>query len=90
MYITLEEDSIIQLPLIYYPGYEITVKDENFNEYKIDVKDIDSLISFNLKAGSYVVSTNYVGTPLRQVTIIYRTIAIYSIFIFCLFIFVMI
>lgn len=82
MNITLEKDSIIQLPLIYYPGYEITVKDENSNEYIIDIKDIDSLISFELKKGSYVVKTNYVGTPLRKATIAYRTIAIYGLFIF--------
>ncbi len=81
MYITTNEKSTIQMPLFYYDGYEITIKDSS-NATIVKAKDIDSLISFDLDKGEYVVSIDYVGTKTRQVSIMYRTIAIYSIFIF--------
>ena len=82
MYISVTEEALIQMPLFYYEGYEITVIDSSNNESKIEIKDVDSLISFSLSEGTYIVKTNYVGTPLRNLTIKFRTVAIYSLFIF--------
>ena len=82
MYITVEEKGLIQMPLFYYEGYEIKVTDASMKVTVAEVKDIDSLISFELDEGDYVVNIDYVGTKTRQLTIMYRTISIYAIFVF--------
>ncbi len=64
MSILLTEDSEIQLPLFYYPGYKIFIENAD-GERKITPYDVDGLIAFELEAGSYTVKTDYVGTPLR-------------------------
>jgi len=60
MEITVSENSQIQLPLLYYPGYKITA-----NGKKIDAENIDGLVAFELNSGTYEVSTAYTGTPLQ-------------------------
>ena len=67
MDIKVENDSLIQMPLFYYPGYEVTITNiENNESYTLKPIDIDGLIAFNLETGNYKVSTNYEGTTLRK------------------------
>lgn len=86
MNITINEDSLIQMPLFYYDGYKITALNKDTNEEKtIEILDVDSLISFKLEKGNYVVKTNYVGTKIRNLSIMYRELSIYVIVIFMLY-----
>ena len=64
--IALSSDSIIQLPLLYYPGYKAVLINENGEKTKLDGQNIDGLVSFEIKSGTYTLTTDYVGTPLRN------------------------
>ena len=64
MQIITTEDSEIQLPLFYYPGYKIYLISDN-GEQIITPYDVDGLVSFKLSKGEYTVKTNFVGSPLR-------------------------
>ncbi len=66
------EEALIQMPLIYYPGYEITAIDEK-NDKTIVVKgeNIDGLVSFSLPTGHYQVNSKYVGTKARKISIVW-------------------
>ena len=67
MTVKLEEESLIQMPLFYYPGYEIKVINLDNNEEKyLEVLDIDSLISYKLDKGNYKVEVGYKGTTLQN------------------------
>ena len=67
--IQIEEKSIIQMPLIYYPGYKITLTSANGEKQVLNGENIDGLISFTVNEGAYTVTTDYVGTPLRKASI---------------------
>mgnify|MGYP006872995498 CR=1 FL=1 len=65
--ISLDESSLIEMPLFYYPGYKIEVLNLDNNEItNAIVLDIDSLISFRLDSGNYKVSFTYEGTNLQN------------------------
>ena len=69
MDISVKSDCLIQMPLFYYPGYEVSVLNVKTNEkYSITPVDVDGLISFDLKQGDYEVLVNYKGTKLRNVS----------------------
>ena len=86
MVINVEEKALIQMPLFYYDGYEISVTNLSDNStFNVDVKDIDSLISFELESGNYNVKTSYKGTKIRRFSILFRLACIYLMFIFLLF-----
>ena len=73
----LENDTIIQMPLIYYPGYEITAKNITSNEViKIKGENIDGLVSFALSEGQYVVTTDFVGTTARKISVVWFSISL--------------
>ena len=85
MNIKVTEDTLIQMPLFYYDGYEIEVKNLDNNEtFNIDVLDVDSLISFELDEGNYFVKTKYVGTKVRKIAKSYQMASYYLLFIFLL------
>jgi len=70
MKIEARENSLIQLPLIYYPGYKITLENTQTGEKtKINGENIDGLIAFNVSEGTYTVTTDYEGTTLRKISI---------------------
>jgi len=59
-----EEDSLLQLPTFYYPGYEAVVLEENGKETKekFEGKEVDGLLAFRLeKEGDYSLRIQYVG-----------------------------
>ncbi len=60
MEITTSGYAKIQLPLLFYEGYKIYVNGE-----KMDPLCVDGLVCLELNAGSYTVSTDFVGSPLR-------------------------
>lgn len=71
MEISANENGLIQMPLIYYPGYKIYLTNTDTNEsIKIDGSDIDGLVSFEIKKGNYIVKTAYEGTNLRKASFI--------------------
>ena len=69
MEITINEnDSLVQMPLFYYPGYEIKITDiSTGNSYEVDNINIDGLVSFKLSEGKYNVEVDYKGTTKRNV-----------------------
>ena len=69
--LTIYEESLIQMPLIYYPGYKITATDKNNVTKDIEVVDIDGLISFKIEEGEYKINTSYVGTNIQHLGINY-------------------
>ncbi len=63
--ISVENESIVQLPLIYYKGYKITLTTDN--EIKIiDNYEKDGLVTFNINQ-SGTIKVKYVGTTLYQI-----------------------
>ena len=78
--ITANTDSLVQVPLIYYPGYEITIINNNTQEeIKMDAIEIDGLISFTVHEGSYTVKTDFVGSTTRKVSKVIFVISIIGI-----------
>jgi hypothetical protein len=80
MQISLEEKSLIQIPLIYYPGYrvEVTQNGSQRSEY-LKGENVDGLLSFSLDKGEYTVKTEYVGTPLRTASKIITVISLVAV-----------
>ena len=75
-----KNDTLIQMPLIYYPGYKIVATNIETNEKIVlkgkDVLNVDGLIAFNLDIGKYKVCTEYIGTPLRKFSIAWFAISL--------------
>ncbi|MCI5744982.1 MAG: hypothetical protein MR270_01715 [Erysipelotrichaceae bacterium] len=66
------DGSIIQMPLIYYPGYEICATNTNTNEViTLRGENIDGFVSFTLDQGSYQITTNYVATTARKISYVW-------------------
>ena len=67
MEINAYTDGKVQMPLIYYSGYKITLENKETGE-KINLRgeNTDGLISFGILKGEYTVKTEYVGTSLYQ------------------------
>jgi hypothetical protein len=81
--IVCEEDSYIQVPLIYYPGYEITITNKDNNkEIEKDAKEEDGLISFNLNEGNYKIEINYKGSTIRKLSYAYFMFSIVGLMVF--------
>ncbi len=68
----ISEDCLVQLPLLYYPGYSISI--ENSNE-KIKAIEVDGLVSFKLQKGEYHITTNYIGTNSMKASMVIRYIS---------------
>lgn len=80
MEIEISEDAKIQLPLLYYPGYVITVENTEIGEkIKLNGENIDGLVSFSLNQGKYIVSTDYKGTTLRKISIALCTVGVLAV-----------
>ena len=63
------------MPLMYYPGYKITLENvETGEKIKLKGENIDGLISFTVNEGTYTVTTDYCGTPLRKASIVLTSI----------------
>lgn len=71
-----KDETLIQLPLIYYPGYKISLEDSNGNKEVIDAIEVDGLVSFKVNTGSYKVMSYYEGTTLMKLGNIYQIVAI--------------
>ena len=80
MEISADEDGLIQLPLIYYPGYKIYVTNANTKEsLSLDATDTDGLISFEIPKGDYTVKTAYEGTSLRKASFVIAPISLLTV-----------
>ena len=79
MNVVINEDSLVQLPLLYYPGYDIVILD---SDEKVEVLEIDGLVSFRLNKGEYHITTNYTGTNSMKASKVIRYISFAGISIF--------
>ncbi len=71
MDISINNDALVQLPLIYYPGYKIYAEEQKTgNTLTLDGVDTDGLVSFNIPKGEYSVKTEYEGTLLRRASFV--------------------
>ena len=61
--VEVTDASLIQMPLIYYPGYRIEILNEQGNVERKEALNIDGLIAFNVDIGDSAVKISYVGTP---------------------------
>ncbi|MCR5349576.1 MAG: hypothetical protein K6E20_01145 [Acholeplasmatales bacterium] len=75
----LSDEALVQLPIIYYPGYEI-IGTIDGKKYNFKVVEVDGLVSFYAKKGEYVAKTEYVGTTLRHVTEVYQVLSVIALF----------
>ena len=76
MEIKAEEQIIVQMPLIYYPGYKINIENTETNgKIKLNGENIDGLVAFTLNKGSYSVTTEYEGTTLRKISVVFTVIS---------------
>nr|MCR4898576.1 hypothetical protein [Acholeplasmatales bacterium] len=81
--VEVTSDSYIQVPLIYYPGYEITViNQDNNKEKEVEAKEVDGLVSFKLKEGNYKIKFNYKGTTIRKLSYAYFMLSIVGLMAF--------
>ena len=66
--VNVENEALVQMPLFYYPGYQIKVTNLANNQVSYtDVIDTDSLISYKLSAGNYKVEVSYPGTKIQNI-----------------------
>lgn len=80
MEVEIIKDAKIQLPLLYYPGYIITVENtESGEKIKLNGENTDGLVSFSLNQGKYIVSTDYEGTTLRKASIVLCTAGVITV-----------
>lgn len=76
MEINANEQIIVQMPLIYYPGYKILVENTKTGEkIKLNGENIDGLVAFALDKGSYRVNTKYEGTALRKISVAFTILS---------------
>ena len=76
-------DALIEIPLFYYPGYEIKVTNLDNNEITYpDILDIDSLLTFNISKGNYKIEVSYKGTTIQSIGKIYYKSAFLLIILF--------
>ena len=62
---------LVQLPLIYYPGYVIYASNLTTGaELEIEGENVDGLVSFSLPSGEYVIRSEYEGTALRRLSLV--------------------
>lgn len=71
MELTINEKALIQMPLIYYPGYVITLENTKTSEkIKLKGENIDGLVAFMVEEGNYTVQTDYKSTTLRKISVV--------------------
>ena len=65
------------MPLIYYPGYKVTVIDNATGEKEVIKPEmVEGFVGFSLEKGNYTVSTDFVGSTLRQISVAYTIISV--------------
>lgn len=75
--VTSKDGALVQMPLIYYPGYKVTVIDNKTGQKEtIKPEMVDGLVSFSLEKGNYTVTTDFVGSTLRQISVAYTIISV--------------
>jgi hypothetical protein len=62
MDIDATSDSLIQMPLIYYPGYRIQAYEDD-KKIALESLNIDGLIAFNVAADYQKIVISFVGSP---------------------------
>lgn len=77
MEISANESGLIQMPLMYYPGYKITLENvETGEKIKLKGENIDGLVSFEMPQGNYIVKTKFEGTLLRKISVFLTIVSV--------------
>ena len=69
--VTPLEDSLVQMPLIYYPGYRIDAYDAGGTKAKLEAQNIDGLIAFELAVSHQRITISFAGSPLVIASYVY-------------------
>lgn len=75
----VNEDSVIRINTIYYPGWEITA---NNKEMEIDYNNSRGVMDIKLSPGDYQIEANFKETPIRMISNIASLITLLVLFIF--------
>jgi hypothetical protein len=76
MDIQAADDSLIQMPLIFYPGYRIQAYGDNGIKTNLDALNVDGLIAFNVNEDYGQIVVSFVGSPLVITSYVYFGISI--------------
>lgn len=69
--VTPLEDSLVQMPLIYYPGYRIDAYDADGTKTNLEAQNIDGLIAFELAVNHQRIGISFIGSPLIITSYVY-------------------
>ncbi len=76
--------AIIQVAVIYYPGYYVTITNKDTGEVTktkpYNPEEVDYLLAVELTEGNYSVVFNYEGTPLMKLSTVVYYLSIVSVF----------
>ena len=64
--VVCNKEGLIQIPQIYYPGYNAVAVDENGNHYDLETSNVDGLVTFSIPKGSYDVYLTFPGNSLKN------------------------
>ena len=64
--IKAKEDSLVQIPLIYYPGYKGVITYSDGSSIEVMAKEVDGLVCFDIPKGEYKLETYYEGTTMMK------------------------
>ena len=75
--ISSKDGALVQMPLVYYPGYKVTIIDNVTGEKEVIKPEmVEGFVGFSLEKGNYTVSTDFVGSTLRQISVAYTIISV--------------
>ena len=77
---------LVQLPLIFYPGYEITAVERGTGkETKLTPTGVDGLVSFYVPRGEYEIRTEYEGTTLYNLSLVLTPVSLAGLISLCVY-----
>ena len=76
------DNVLVQVPLVYYPGYQIKLTDDTGKVTYAKEIMTDGLVSFEASAGTYNVEITYTGTNIRRASNAIFKISLIGIFVF--------
>lgn len=82
----VSENAVLELPYIYYLGYQVEIEDDNGNIQKIDTFESNNgFVSIKIPDKTASVSVNYTGTVLMRITYIISEITFLGILVYLAF-----
>ena len=82
----VSENAVLELPYIYYLGYQVEIEDDNGNIQKIDTFESNNgFVSIKIPDNTVSVRVNYTGTVLMKITYIISGITFLGILVYLVF-----